>query len=81
MNIPTSTDWRVACLRGLALAPDGPHALVLISAGQYLRVPLALQDWSQWQASMGHRVWVDSTSSPLRMRSDPPRAERERRHA
>ncbi|MEY8878402.1 MAG: hypothetical protein AB9M60_17975 [Leptothrix sp. (in: b-proteobacteria)] len=70
MNIPTSTAWRSACLRGVALGPEGPHALVAVAAGQYLRVPLTAQTLPRWQSCIGRRVWIDAQARPVRMYAD-----------
>ncbi|NRT55399.1 hypothetical protein [Sphaerotilus uruguayifluvii] len=60
--------WRAACLRGLAAAgPEGPHALVLIAPGQYLRVPISAGELARWQRQLGHKVWVDPFARPVRM--------------
>jgi len=70
---PTTMDealprWRAACLRGLASqGPDGPHALVQIAPGQYLRVPIPAGDLARWQPRLGHKVWVDPFARPVRM--------------
>ena len=66
----TRPAWRAACLRGIAEDPDGLHALVALSAEQYLRLPLGRQDVTLWQARIGRRVWVDFQARPMRLGQD-----------
>lgn len=66
--------WRMACLRGLATGPDGPHALVLVSAGQYLRVPMSSPELARWHDCLGRRVWIRTTDArPSGLRREAPR--------
>lgn len=79
MNPSPSPAWRPACLRGVCLGPEGPHALVMAEPGQYLRAPLRAPDLSVWQPHVGERVWIDLRSSPFQLSLQAPAGER--RHA
>lgn len=72
MHCPTSAHWRPAWLRGSAAGPEGSHALVLISAGQYLRVPVDEEDLVRWCAVLDRPVWVDLATRPFAMRLERP---------
>jgi hypothetical protein len=65
-------DWRAAWLRGVAAQPGGPHALVTVSAGQVLCVPVAHDELPGWQRVLGQRVWVNLQAQPLRMAAQRP---------
>lgn len=66
------SEWplRAACLRGIAAEADGLHALIALSAEQYLRLPLAASELPHWQARVGRRVWVDMSSQPMRLQAE-----------
>lgn len=68
--------WRAACLRGIELAPEGPTAVLSLSAEQQLRAPLPTQALADWQARIGGRVWVDLDAQPFRLRCEPLRGGR-----
>jgi|GEM_PF-3791712 hypothetical protein len=58
--------WRAVMLRGLSQACGGLEALVMLSADQYLRLPLPHADAAAWQPLVGQRVWADPDLGALR---------------
>lgn len=60
--------WRAVMLRGVcpSSARGGPEVLVLLSADQYLRVPVPRGEEPAWQSLVGRRVWVDPERGVLR---------------
>ena len=67
---PHAPPLRAACLRGIAAQADGPHAVVALSAEQYLLLPLPEPDLARWRAQVGRRVWVDLNTRPMRLQAD-----------
>lgn len=67
---PHAISWRAACLRGISAERTGPHAVVALSAEQYLLLPLSEGDLTDWPAQLGRRVWVDMGASPMRLQAD-----------
>jgi hypothetical protein len=68
MSSPVLADsgcCRCVQLRAVSMDPDGPRALVALSADQWLRLPVALQDMPAWRNRIGQHVWVDVAHARL----------------
>lgn len=63
--IALSGSCRCVPLRAVSIDPDGPCALVALSADQWLRLPVAPQDVTAWRSRIGQRVWVDVAHARL----------------
>jgi len=75
---PSNDDWRAAWLRGVAVQPGGPHALVSVAPGQILCVPLPEVELADWQGTALRRVWVNLRAQPMRLAAQRPTPRRAR---
>lgn len=59
--------WRPAALRGVDRTGSHAEALVALSAGQYLRMPITPQCADAFRARLGGCVWVDLDTWDVRL--------------